>query len=801
MTSRLSLTIVVGVVLLAPRLCEAQGEEPARPVDSIVVVGERRETRAEVVQTSGFITGRAFSYRDVQRAIRALYATGQYDDVRVHEQTALGRRMLIVTLHERPLLVRWMLRGVARVPESKLRAKAQLIEGRPLDPAALVRAVAHVDSVYRAEGYYLAKVRPLRVYDSDSTHVRVTFEIEEGHRVAVARVNIEGNSKFGASNLVGHMQTKPEGFWWFHSGEYDDDKVRQDVLDRLPKFYGDHGYVDFQVLHDTLIVNDTTGKATLVMRVTEGEARRVGTFEIVGNRRFSTDDLDRFYPFARETRTGLLDRPTTRDVLYFDQEKWEAATRAVQTLYFNNGYIYMTLRPDVIRRTDRDGKPVVDLRWVLTEGQPAIVNRVEIVGNELTRERVIRDAITLLPGDVFRQDALVRSYQNIANLGFFEQPLAFPETRPANDQGDIDIIFKVTEKHTGQVNFGASLGQGTGIGGFVGLEEPNLFGQGKRGRFQVQLGQNLNQVDLSYTDPAIRESRISGTLGLHDTRVIYVISNLGTLRTRGSTLQLGFPVFGDRYSRMTLSYAIDNQTFTGTSVDTAFAFVFGCNNCLRSTIGATITRDTRVDLPFPSAGTMHQVGLAQSGGPLGGTGDFQRVDLQGHWYTTLAHLGAARTGGMKVVLGLSARSGLVFGDAPFFNQLFAMGGTQFGIPLRGYDEFSITPRGFDPTTSGNIANPRAFGKAFLAMTGEVGVRLSGSIYLSTFLDAGNVWANAADYNPARLMRGAGVGLSMISPVGPLGIALAYGFDRRDAAGQPAPGWKVHFSIGNTFSQQ
>jgi outer membrane protein insertion porin family len=251
---------------------------------------------------------------------------------------------------------------------------------------------------------------------------------------------------------------------------------------------------------------------------------------------------------------------------------------------------------------------------------------------------------------------------------------------------------------------------------------------------------------------------------------------------------------------MGLNYALDIQTFTGTSSDTAFAFVFGCNNCIRSTVGATLSRDTRIDLPFPTAGTFHQFGISQSGGPLGGTGDFQRVDLQGHWYATLGHVGPVRRA-MKIVLGLSGRSGLVFGDAPFFNQLFTMGGTQFGIPLRGYDEFSITPRGFDPTTAGGIANPRAFGKAFLAMTGEVGLRISQQLYLSTFFDAGNVWANAADYNPARLMRGAGVGLSMISPVGPLGIAVAYGFDRRDASGRPAPGWKLHFSIGTTFSQQ
>jgi len=524
--------------MLAPGLCEAQGDQGARPVDSIAVVGARRLDPADVVQTSGFATGRPFSYRDVQRAVRALYATGEYDDVQVHERMLDGRSRTVSTSTRRPLLVRWTLRGAQRLPESKLKTKSQLVEGRPFDAAGLVRSVAYMDSVYRAEGYYLARVRPQRVYDADSTHVRVTFEIEEGRRVAIAQVAVEGNTQFSTDQLVANMKSQPEGFWWFASGEFDDENLRGDVLERLPKFYGDHGYVDFQVLHDTLLVNEATGKAKLVMRVSEGEVRRVGSFEIAGNRRFSTEELEGYYPFAKDRVNRLLGRTTTKPDVIFNQDKWEAAIRAVQTLYFNNGFIYMSLRPDIVRRTDPTGKPIVDLRWVLTEGQPAIVNRIEIVGNALTRERVIRDAITLLPGDVFRQDAMIRSYQNISNLGFFEQPLPFPETQAANDQGDINIIFKVVEKHTGQINFGASLGQGTGIGGFVGLEEPNLFGQGKKGRLQVQLGQNLNQVDLSYTDPAIRESRISGTLGLHDTRVVYVISNLGTLRTRGGTFQL-----------------------------------------------------------------------------------------------------------------------------------------------------------------------------------------------------------------------------------------------------------------------
>ena len=484
--------------------------------------------------------------------------------------------------------------------------------------------------------------------------------------------------------------------------------------------------------------------------------------------------------------------------MYFDDQRWHDATQKLQTLYYNNGYIYVTVRPDVIRRNDADGKPVVDLRWVITEGQPAIVSHVEIRGNDVTHERVIREAIVMVPGDVFRQDALIASYQRVSNLGFFNQPLPFPDTKPANDQGDIDVVFRVSEKRTGNVNFGASVGQGTGVGGFLGLDEPNLFGQGKRGRFQWQFGKNINDFDVSFSDPAIRESRISGTIDVHNTRVRYVIANVGRLRRRGANLQFGFPVFGDNYSRLFVSYGIDQQSFTGSSTNTAFTAAFRCNDCVRSTVGASLLRDTRIDLPFPTAGTMVQAGISQSGGLLGGKGDFQRIDLEGHWYAPIGTLGSRPTSNVKFVLGFSTRSGFVFGNSPFFEQLFTLGGTQFFIPLRGYDEASITPFGYDPNAGTNGASPNAFGKAFFTMTGEVGMRVSQMLYLSTFLDAGNVWARPAQYDPTRLFRGAGFGASVISPLGPLGIDYAYGFDKVDASGRPAPSWKLHFKLGNFF---
>ncbi|MGH7529321.1 MAG: outer membrane protein assembly factor BamA [Gemmatimonadales bacterium] len=800
MIRRLTIPTLLLVAVLVPRPCDAQGDGDDAPVpDSIVVVGNRRTSATVVIQTAGLVPGRPLTYRDIQRAIETLYGTGQFDDVRVAERrTPGGTSVLVIHVRERPVLQHWVVRGVARLSERSVRDKVQLNEGRPLDPAAVERSRVRIDSLYQARGYALARTEPVVIYNDDSSTVRVVFAVEEGRRVAIAGIQIEGNTHFSDGEIVDQLATQPEGFWWFQSGAFDDEDLETDLREKLPAFYGARGYVDFQVLDDTLRLHEGTGKATLVLRVSEGEPYRIGTFEIVGNRRFSTEQLETFYPFREEQRTGLLGLGGRRPITYFDDARWQEATRQLQTLYYNNGYIYVSVRPDVLRRTDAQGRPVVDLRWVITEGQPAIVNRVEIRGNDVTHDRVIREMIVVVPGDVFRQDALLASYQRISNLGFFNQPLPFPETRPANEQGDIDVIFHVSEKRTGNVNFGASVGQGTGIGGFLGLDEPNLFGQGKRGRFQWQFGKHINDFEVSFTDPAIRGSRVSGTIAVHNSRVRYVIADIGRLRRRGASLQFGFPVFGDNYSRLFLSYGIDQQSFSGSPTNQAFGDVFACNDCVRSTVGASLMRDTRIDLPFATGGTMVQVGASQSGGLLGGSGNFQRIDLESRFYAPLGELGPPGSGGVKFVLGLSTRSGFVFGDSPFFEQLFTLGGTQFFIPLRGYDEASITPTGYDPRAESRGASATAFGKAFFSMTGELGARVSQMLYISAFFDAGNVWARPSQYNPTRLFRGAGIGVAIISPLGPLGLDYAYGFDRVDEFGRPDPGWKLHFKLGNFF---
>ncbi len=269
--------------------------------------------------------------------------------------------------------------------------------------------------------------------------------------------------------------------------------------------------------------------------------------------------------------------------------------------------------------------PTVDLRWDIDEKTPAIINRVDILGNDVTVETCIRDQLNVFPGDVFNKDRLIQSYRNIANLGFFEQDMPPPETRTANENGDIDLVFHVKEKRTGNVNFGASVGQGTGLGGFLGFDQPNLFGECKRGSLQWQFGQYIRDFSLSYTDPRIRQTNVSGTISLYNQRSRFIIRDIGQSNTSGGQLQFGLPLPNSRYTRFYVSYGGERVSYGGDGL----VGTIQCNGCFRSTLGFTLDHDTRLGQPFPVAGTHENIGLQLNGGPLGGTASLPTADHGG----------------------------------------------------------------------------------------------------------------------------------------------------------------------------
>ena len=780
----------------------------AKP-DTIIFRGNNRITDGMLRGDAGITPGTQLNYRALQRAIKALYATGQFEDVAVTCEAVGGRTGLAFAVRERPLLGEVAVEGVDRLSSGAVRDRVDLLIGRPIDPSQVAKSVARIDSMYEAAGYTLARIR-VDTTQLTGNQARLVFHVDEGRRLAVSGVRIVGNQAISSKTIVGAMKTSPEGFFWWKKGEFDEDAFAADVTERIPQLYAQHGYIDAQVIRDTLIVDRERGKALVELTVAEGPQYHIGDFEVTGATRFPRDVIAAYYPFGDRGRTlsetvkDVLRLGGSREEDVFDRSAWDDATQKLQQAYATEGYIYANIRPVVDRRfAGPDSTPTVDLRWEIDERTPAIVNRIEIMGNDITNESCIRDQILMLPGDVFNQQRLVASYQSIANLGFFETPLPAPETRP-DERGDVDIVFRVKEKHTGNVNFGASVGQGYGVGGFIGFDQPNLFGMCKRGSLQWQFGKYINDFSLSYTDPRIRESRISGSVTAYHRQSRFTIGNIGRTIQTGGQFRLGFPVLGSRWTRLFVDYSGERVRYGSDGlVGTA-----GCSsgtsksNCFRSSVGLTLDRDTRFDMPFPSTGVHQSLSASFNGGPLGGSAAFQRYVAEMRSYATLATMGGSNPGSqpIKLVFGLSSRAGALFGNpGPFFvSQSFSLGGVQYGEPLRGYEEFSITPRGYLATTDTYSARLESFGNAFFTGTAEMGLRFNQQLYVNAFYDVGNIWERPRDFNPTRLFRGAGFGASLVTPLGPLGIDLGYGFDRVDASGRRDPKWQVHFKFGQIF---
>jgi outer membrane protein insertion porin family len=257
---------------------------------------------------------------------------------------------------------------------------------------------------------------------------------------------------------------------------------------------------------------------------------------------------------------------------------------------------------------------------------------------------------------------------------------------------------------------------------------------------------------------------------------------------------------GSRFSRIFVSYGAERVNYGGAA--NTLGSTIDCNviTCARSTLGLTYDHDTRIGLPFPTDGG-HQTVTTQINGIIGGAKYTRHTGEVAH-YASLWQFGGGGLGSEPVtlLLGLKARGGALFGDAGgfFVSQKFSLGGVQYGEPLRGYEEFSITPHGYLSSVNQTTAQQSSFGAAFFTNTVELGVRISQQLYLDAFYDAGNIWDRPQDFNPTRLFRGAGIGGAIVTPLGPLGLDWGYGFDRTDANGRKAPAWQLHFKFGQLF---
>lgn len=788
---------------------QAQEATPAAQqrvvVRSVQVEGSERVSPSAILAQVGIQADDSVTAADIDRAMRRLVAMGQFRDVEVFVDADPSDPGGPVTLRfvvaEQPLIAQIDFVGLENVRASTIRDTVGLRAGRPYEPRRAAEAEAMTRQMLARRGFQVRSIEHrLEPLPDRPDSYRLVFEVDEGHRVAIAEVEFVGNDHYSDGRLRGALGTKPEGFLWFRSGMYDEERLRDDLRGSLPEFYASRGFIDFAVVADSLVVDPVTGKGRLVIEVEEGPQYRLAEFDVTGSSRFASEDLRRYF---EERRSGLLggfgiggsrDRGTQiGDV--FDAVAFQDATMDVQRLYTNQGYLYARVNPVIERlpALETDTTPRVRVVWEIEEGQPASIRRVAITGNTYTHESVIRNQLMVLPGDVYSEELLISSYRRISATGFFETPLPMPSIEPT-ETGDVDITFEVQEKQTGSVNFGTSLGGSLGLMGFLGYDQPNLFGRAKSGSLRWEFGRYSNNFEASYSDPAIADTWLSGSLSLFSSRDRFFQFREGQRRRTGGATRIGIPLPRDRFARFTVGYSLSRTTYEQFEEDETSS-LFSLPPGVQSTVSLGLSRMALDHPTFPTVGTRMELDASFSGGPLGGSGEFQKYTINGAWYVPVGSLGGNSPGArpIRFTLGLNMDAGALFGDASRFPfDRFWMGGVQFGRPLRGYEETTVTPRGFIPRNASGVPLEDRIGDAYLRLSAEYAVRFTDNISVGAFYDAGNVWRTPSEMNPTRLLRGAGLGLMLVTPFGPLGLDYAYGFDK------DRPGWQLHFKFGQGF---
>jgi outer membrane protein insertion porin family len=803
--SALAVSTVDARAQVAMPTANAQGPiESGVVVDSIIVRGNDRVPDAVVRVTSALTAGSSVTALNIQNAIRRLMSSGNFEDVRIlSEGDPADAVTLIIEVEERPFIAYVEFQGLDRISESELRDTIGIEADQPLDPNVVTRTEAMIRDMLARAGVQVVSIdTSLAPVDEPAGAYSLTFNVREGNRLSIAEIEFEGNEAFSDDDLEGAMGTKEEGFLWFRSGRFDRATFQEDLQNRLPTFYGEHGYIDFAVVSDTLIVDPESGKARLEIAVAEGPQYRLGEFTIEGASRFPSEELELLFTSQRRSVLGLpFGRTEDREAgEVFDRAALDAATERVAGMYRNQGYLYAQVLPQVERvpAAEPGASPTVDVTWAISEHTPFYISRVTIAGNTYTHESVIRERILVLPGDVYNEDRLLQSYQSISALGFFETPMPLPDINPDVEGGTVDIVFYVDEKQTGSIQFGTSIGGGGygragGLSGFLGYNHPNLFGQAKQADLRAEYGYGRSSFSLSYTDPNLFGTRNSASVSLFhtDDRWRGLSFSEGRYMRTGGSLRYGFPLMGMRWTRVFAGYSLSRYSYEAANDDQCEGNIFCQPSALASNLSLAVTRDTKNHPLFPTAGTRQNFSIDQTGGPLGGDGNFQKVTADAEWWVPIGSVGGGTPGSRPILFtfGLQTRGGALFGDASRFPlNRFYLGGTQWGIPLRGYEESEITPLGFFERGAPGIPSQARLGNAFVLIAGEAAMRLNDNISLSVFADAGNIWSEPSQFNPTRLFRSVGIGTTIVTPFGPLGLDYAYGFDK------PEPGWMFHFKI-------
>jgi outer membrane protein insertion porin family len=743
----------------------------AAVISRIEVVGNRSVDQSLILNMSGLMPDSELRASVVQEAIRRIYAMGLFSDVQIEAGETEEGVKLTIMVKEFPRVREVEISGNKKIKKEDLEEKMELLGGKVITPMEVKEAMERIKSLYNEKGYLAAQIESELIQTEMPGEVILKLDIDEGEKVRIKKIYVEGNQAFEASKVRKQMKNK-EDRWW-RGGEFKPDQYDEDK-ERIIEFYKKEGYIDAQIVSDSVWYGPEKKDLFIRITVSEGEEYRFGKVSWEGNKLYTSERLNQLLKFEEG------------DV--YSQEKYEESLGNIYFLYQEEGYLYTQIED----RTTTRGN-VVNITYHITEGVPANVNYVNIVGNTKTKDKVIRRELSILPGQRFRRSLLMRSLRDVMYLNYFSN--VEPDYQVL-ENGDVDLFIKVEEKPTGQIMFGSVYSARDKLVGNIGLGIPNLFGNGQQLKLNWDFGKRRQTVELSFTEPWFRDTPTSVGFDIYQINRKWYDDY--TEENKGFGLRLGRRLtWPDNYFRLYWRYnweQVRYYDFNPDYVDDPDSYIHLLSLVdwpqNTATTSLTLVRDSR-DLPqFATKGSVHSWSAELGEEFLGGQFSYHKHIFRVNYYFPIF---------WKLVLAGQMKAGVLDGRdkslPELYGERFSPGGTDPDGMIRGYSDGSILA--IDP--QGRYTR----GRSVLVYNLELQFPLvEQQMYFLLFADAGNTWMTgrgvrpfALEHNSERdLYRSLGLGARLVIPgMGVIGFDFGYGFD------DPEGGtWRPHFQFGTSF---
>jgi len=724
-------------------------------IASIAPEGNKRIDSGAILRQISTKAGDPYSPAILRSDLKKIYQMGFFNDVQIDVSDGARGKNVIFRVVEKPVIKSVIFSGVEELKEDDVKDAANISPHFILNPAKISEAEEAIRQLYKTKGFYNSKVNADISYPDDEGAV-VTFKIDEGKKIYIKEITVEGNTTFDDDELLDEIETGEKWFlsWLTEAGLLDMNKIRQDAQ-RIVAFYANHGFLEAKIAEPEIRQEEEWLYVKFI--VEEGPRYKVGTVEVEGDLIGDKADILNMLDIRK---MEFLSRQTIRDDIL-----------KLTDYYAEKGYAFATIKPSTVKAPSGDR---MDIKFSITKGNLVYIDRITIKGNTRTRDNVIRRELKIAEGGVFDSKALRKSTQNLQRLMFFEEVNITPE--PSLDPNRMNVIVEVKERNTGSFSIGAGYSSVDKVILMGQISENNFLGRGDTLSLSANLSSSSSLYNLGYTNPQLNDSDLSWGTDLFKTEREY---DDYTKDSKGGAIRLGYPIF-EKW-RIYGNYSYTDTDLTDVSDDASYIIRNSVDLHITSAITTSLVRDTRNKRYGASEGSRHVASVEYAGGPFGGDAQFTKLEGSTSWYFPVV---------FGTIFHVKGAAGQVFENEddklPVYER-FYLGGLN---SIRGFEYGKVSPK--DPDSGERIGGDKMwytnveFIFPLLETQGVMGV---------LFYDSGQVLDDDQDWGDFDDVKNAvGVGLRWLSPMGPLRIVWGYNLDPDED--EDTSVWD--FSVGGTF---